>query len=94
MVTELKPSNGRKSFGGKALVVSDGRRTALLSYGTVVCWTDASLNLHRTWDGWSATTGAHVTAFCDDLGVPYKGKADWTNLKVEETPSWTKLLAR
>lgn len=94
MVAELKPSNGRKSFGGKALIVSDGRRTALLSYGTVVCWTDVDLNLHRTWDGWSGTTGTHVQAFCDELGVPYKGKKDWVKLSTEEVPSWAKLLAR
>ena len=94
MVTELKPSNGRKSFGGKALMVSDKKHVALVSYGTVVCWTDADLKLHRTWGGWSGTTGAHIQSFCDELGIPYKGKKDWTELATEEVPAWAAILSR
>lgn len=89
-MTELIPSNGRKSFGGKAWVVTEGKRVALLSYGTLVCWTDADLKLHCTWDGWSGTTGAHIQSFCDELGIPYKGKKDWVKLPTEEVLGWAK----
>lgn len=87
---ELCPRNGRKSFHGKAVVVSNGKDIALFSYGAPVCWTDCKLVLHRTWGGWSAKTGEHVKSFCDEFGVPYKGKRDWDKMDVEAVPKWVK----
>lgn len=62
---ELTPSDGRKSFYGKAVVVvcDDGSET-LYSYDTPIIKRTAAGELVKLWDGWSATTGRHVAAFC------------------------------
>lgn len=62
---ELMPNDSHKSFYGKAIVfVYDDDTQILHSYGTRVIKRDAAGNLSRLWDGWSATTGRHVAAFC------------------------------
>lgn len=62
---ELIPTNGRKSFYGKAVVevAQDGTET-LYSYNTPIIKRLISGELVRLWDGWSATTGRHIAAFC------------------------------
>lgn len=62
---ELKPTDGRKSFYGKATVIinEDGSET-LMSYGTPIIRQDAAGKLTRIWLGWSATTGRHIKSFC------------------------------
>lgn len=69
---------GRKSFYGKCKVyrMKDGTEY-LKSYDTIVMRRDPDGTLHRTWGGWSATTGRHVVAF----GGP--GKAEWDKMEVE-----------
>lgn len=64
-IYELAPANGRKSFGGKAVVevLDDGARV-LRSYGTPVIRWGPNGTLHRLYDGWSATTGHHIQFFC------------------------------
>lgn len=64
-VYELVPVDGRKSFGGKAKVYidSDGAET-LYSYDTPIIKRTAAGELVKLWDGWTATTGRHITAFC------------------------------
>ena len=74
---ELTPSDGRKSFYGKAKVAIFHGRRILKSYDTVVAWIDCGGRLHRTWAGWTATTGRHVRAFA---GI---NKAAWDKLPVE-----------
>ena len=61
----LKPTNGQKSFYGKASVVirEDGTET-LYSYGTPIVDRLPSGNLVRRWNGWTQTTGKHILAFC------------------------------
>lgn len=65
MLYELKPIDGSKSFYRKAHVyrATDGTET-LYSYNTAVLRRDPSGRLVRLWNGWSATTGRHVRAFC------------------------------
>ena len=60
----LTPDDGRKSFYGKCYVEvdADGAET-LYSYGTPII-TRCNGVLKRLWDGWSATTGRHIRAFC------------------------------
>lgn len=53
-IYDLIPTDGRKSFYGKA----------------------AAGELIRMWDGWSATTGRHIAAFCG------MGKAEYIKLPV------------
>lgn len=62
---ELTPTDGRKSFYGKAVVeiAADGTET-LYSYNTPIIKRLVSGELVKLWDGWSATTGRHINAFC------------------------------
>lgn len=61
---ELIPTNGRKSFYGKAKVVIDGGAKTLYGYDTPVIRREADGTLTRLYDGWTATTGAHIKSFC------------------------------
>lgn len=62
---ELIPNDGRKSFYGKAVVeVADDGSETLYSYDTPIIKKTAAGELVRLWDGWSATTGRHIKAFC------------------------------
>ena len=62
---ELIPHDGRKSFYGKAIVevAQDGTET-LYSYNTPIIKRLVSGGLVKLWEGWSATTGRHIAAFC------------------------------
>lgn len=62
---ELTPNNGRKSFYGKAVVeiAADGSET-LYSYNTPIIKRSSNGDLVKLWDGWTATTGRHIKAFC------------------------------
>lgn len=62
---ELIPNDGRKSFYGKAVVeVADDGSETLYSYGTPIVKKTANGELVKLWNGWSATTGRHIKAFC------------------------------
>ena len=62
---ELTPTDGRKSFYGKAVVVVEDNGTeTLYSYGTPIVKRLVSGELVKLWSGWSATTGRHIQAFC------------------------------
>jgi len=76
-VYDLAPVDGRQSFYGKAKIIVENGREALQSYSTVVAYRDAAGQLHRTWSGWSATTGRHLYAFA---GIR---KRDWDKMPVE-----------
>ena len=69
---ELSPNNGHKSFYGKAVVIigDDGSET-LYSYGTPIIKKTAAGELVKLWDGWSATTGRHINAFCVLIKAAY-----------------------
>lgn len=62
---ELIPMTGQKSFYGKAVVVVEDNGTeTLYSYGTPIVKRLVSGELVKMWDGWTATTGRHIKAFC------------------------------
>lgn len=62
---ELTPTDGRKSFYGKAVVIMEDNGTeTLYSYGTPIIKRLVSGDLIKLWDGWSNTTGRHIKAFC------------------------------
>ena len=62
---ELRPTDGRKSFYGKAVVTIDADGTETLSsYNTPIIKRTVSGELVKLWDGWTATTGRHIKAFC------------------------------
>lgn len=77
--TELIPNDGRKSFYGKAVVdtLDDGSQV-LYSYNTPIIKKYPNGELKRLYDGWSATTGRHIKAFC---GLDKKG---FLNLEYEK----------
>ena len=62
---ELMPNDGRKSFYGKAVVEIDNEGSeTLYSYGTRIITKRTNGEMVKHWDGWSATTGRHIKAFC------------------------------
>lgn len=62
---ELRPTDERKSFYGKAVVmVEDNGTETLYSYNTPIIKRLVSGELVKLWDGWTATTGRHIKAFC------------------------------
>lgn len=64
-IYDLKPTDSRKSFYGKArVIVEDNGTETLYSYETAVVKRTAAGELVRLWAGWSATTGRHIAAFC------------------------------
>ena len=64
-IYELRPTDGRKSFYGKAVViVEDNGTETLYSYNTPIIKRLVSGELVKMWDGWTATTGRHIKAFC------------------------------
>ena len=76
---ELMPTDGHKSFYGKAIVEVDGNGTeTLYSYGTKIISKDKAGTLTRFYVGcWSTTTGRHIRAFCglyksEFLALPVK----------------------
>ena len=87
---ELTPQyDGRESFYRKARVrVDDDGNKFLISYGTPVMYWDAKTkNLHRLWDGWSSTTGRHVTEFSRQMeGCAVVTKKEWDMMEVEQPP--------
>lgn len=62
---ELVPNDGRKSFYGKAVVEIDNEGSeTLYSYGTRILTKRINGEMVKHWNGWSATTGRHIKAFC------------------------------
>lgn len=80
-IIELKPTDSRKSFYGKARVVmaENGDKT-LISYTTPVLKLSADGKLEKLWHGYSATTMRHINSFCDTFGINGGGKRWWENL--------------
>lgn len=64
-VFDLVPTNGRKSFYGKAKVkvFADGSEV-LQSYNTEVLKRTTDGRYIRLWSGWSKTTGTHIKSWC------------------------------
>lgn len=80
---KLTPTDGRKSFYGKAKVIEMNGETLLQSYDTTVCKIDKSGEFVRMWEGYSATTMRHVNAFIKMFGISGGGKKWWDALPVE-----------
>lgn len=83
-IYELTPTDGRKSFYGKAVVqIEENGTETLLSYGTPIIKRFVSGKMVKLWDGWSATTGRHIKAFC---GLD---KAGYEKLELEKKPVYS-----
>ena len=62
-IYDLIPTNGRKSFCGKAKVIVNGGIQYLLSYDTIMGAIDAEGKPHRYSGYYSSTTNNHVKSF-------------------------------
>lgn len=81
-VFELRPTNGRKSFYGKAAIIEkDNGDIELRSYDTIVARIRNG-KFERLWSGYSATTMNHINSFIDAYGIDGGGKAWWISLEV------------
>ena len=60
---ELKPINGRKSFGGKARVIIENNKAKLLSYDAIVAEYDLKSKKFVINGTYSATTNIHINSF-------------------------------
>lgn len=65
-VYDLIPTNGRKSFNGKAKVIVAGNYKYLKSYDTIIGYKDRNGKAHRLSDYRSNTTDCHIKAFFGD----------------------------
>lgn len=81
-ITDLRPTDSRKSFYGKARVVDSPSGKSLVSYSTLVATVrpDGKVERHSDWD--SATTRRHVKAFCDTYAPGMDSKTFW---KIDKT---------
>lgn len=91
-IVELRPTDGRKSFYGKARVIEENGTKTLYSYETAVCRINADGKFERLWydevedsrgrvrRGYSATTMRHINSFCKTYGINGGGKKWWDNL--------------
>ena len=68
-ITELIPTNGRKSFYGKAKVIETDNEIKLLSYNTIVAEYNKDTNQYKENGKYSQTTSAHINAFKKYLGI-------------------------
>lgn len=79
-ICDLLPNDSQKVFYGKAKVKIYSDNTKILqSYNTDVAKIDENGNVIRLWDGWTATTGKHIKAFCglnkkEFLNLPLNNK--------------------
>lgn len=79
---DLKPTNNRKSFYGKACIIEkDNGDIELRSYNTIVARVKDG-KFERLWDGYSVTTMNHINSFIDTLGISGGGKTWWESLEV------------
>lgn len=79
---ELRPTNNRKSFYGKATIIErNNGDVELKSYDTIVARIRNGC-FQRLWDGYSMTTMNHINSFIDTYGISGGGKAWWQSLEV------------
>lgn len=86
-VYDLIPTDGRKSYYGKAkvMIYPDGTK-GLVSYETEVLRVTPDEYIIRQWSGYSATTLRHIKAFMEGCGVDVDGvnKKWWVDLPLHE----------
>ena len=87
IISELKPTNGRKSFNHKATLIynPDNRAHYLRSYDTTMAGYVKG-KVHRYSDYQSATTSTHLQSFFDCCGVSMTVK-EFYALKCEKCPA-------
>ena len=81
---ELIPTDGRKSFYHKALVIQKGNIALLKSYETIVAsYNTKTKQFTRHWNDESRTTTRHINAFLNAFGIPGGGVNWWREQEVK-----------
>lgn len=86
LISELVPTNGRKSFYGKAKIYSIEGTSYLKSYDTLVASVDADGKTHRYADSISSTTNCHVKSFVESASRDIGTTKEFYALPLEEKP--------
>lgn len=76
---ELTPTNGRKSFYGKARVIEENGVSQLESYDTIVAEYNPRGNKVRVFGYYSPTTATHINAFLNYYGFDSCSKKELEN---------------
>ena len=84
MKYELIPTNGRKSFYGKAIVTESNGEKVLTSYETEVAKIDNKGRFIKLYGGYSATTMNHINAFRIMNELESITKNQWNNMETEK----------
>ena len=87
---EIRPADGRKSFGKKAFMVQYDEYWAVISYGQEVALVrkteEGMVELVRIWMGYSHTTLRHINSAMSMLGASHRlCKKDWKNIIYKES---------
>ena len=80
-VFELTPTNGRKSFYGKARVIEENGVSKLLSYDTFVAEFNHKENKMKVNGKYSMTTNTHINSFLNYYGFDSCTKKELENYK-------------
>lgn len=86
-IYELIPTNGRKSFYGKAKVIECEGENFLQSYNAIVCKVDKNGKFVKMWDGYSATTMSHINDFVKLFNIDGGGKKWYESLEIQSDTS-------
>ena len=76
---DLVPTNGRKSFSGKAIVKQNDNISVLTSYNTKVAQYDHNTNIITVNGYYSPTTASHINAFLNFYGFDSCTKKELEN---------------
>lgn len=79
-VTQLMPANGRKTFSGNALMITNGSVTELQSYETIVARYNSKTNTMLIKGWYSKSTAAHINAFLDYFGFDQMTKKEMLSM--------------
>ena len=87
---EIRPADGRKSFGKKAFMVQYDEYWAIMSYGEEVALVrkteEGMVEVVRIWMGYTHTTIRHINGAIAMLGAAHRlRKKDWENIIYKES---------
>ena len=87
---EIRPADGRKSFGKKAFMVQYDEYWAVISYGREVALVrkteEGMVELTRIWMGYTQTTMRHIRGAIAMLGAGhYLCKREWKDICYKES---------
>lgn len=87
---EIRPADGRKSFGHKAFMVQYDEYWAIVSYGEEVALVrkteEGLVEVVRIWMGYSLTTLRHINGAMSMLGASHRiSKKDWEKIIYKES---------